>query len=105
MNGHARARKRPCRICRRWFRPDPRESETRQRACGNRECQSSPPSEDTSQLARRTTPATPQPTESIQRNQRHSPTEPLRMPSPLNQLPWDLAKDQFGGKALISLGF
>ncbi|MGA2328940.1 MAG: hypothetical protein ABSH05_21935 [Bryobacteraceae bacterium] len=32
------ARKRPCTICRRWFRPDKRVGE-RQRACGRPECQ------------------------------------------------------------------
>ena len=32
------ARKRPCTICRRWFRPNPRVG-SRQRACGNPECQ------------------------------------------------------------------
>lgn len=31
-------RKRPCRICRRWFRPDPRAGD-RQRACGSESCQ------------------------------------------------------------------
>jgi hypothetical protein len=31
-------RKRPCRICRRWFRPDPRAGE-RQRTCGTTSCQ------------------------------------------------------------------
>jgi hypothetical protein len=25
--------------------------------------------------------------------------EPLRVPAPLNRLPWDVAKDEFGGKA------
>src|ERR1035441_9224104 len=32
------ARKRPCRICRRWFRPGPRAGD-RQRACDAPECQ------------------------------------------------------------------
>ena len=32
------ARKRPCRICRRWFRPKPRVGD-RQRACGKPDCQ------------------------------------------------------------------
>jgi len=32
------ARKRPCRFCRRWFRPDPRLG-TRQYACSRAECQ------------------------------------------------------------------
>jgi hypothetical protein len=33
-----KARKKPCRICRRWFQPDARVGE-RQRACGKPECQ------------------------------------------------------------------
>ena len=33
-----RTRKRPCRICRRWFLPDPRLKE-RQMTCGQTECQ------------------------------------------------------------------
>jgi hypothetical protein len=31
-------RKRPCRVCRRWFRPDPRQKE-RQYVCGDEDCQ------------------------------------------------------------------
>lgn len=31
-------RPRPCRVCRRWFRPDPRVGE-RQKTCGRSECQ------------------------------------------------------------------
>jgi hypothetical protein len=31
-------RKRPCRICGKWFKPDPRLGE-RQKTCGNKECQ------------------------------------------------------------------
>ncbi len=31
-------RKRPCRICRRWFLPDPRAG-NRQRVCGETKCQ------------------------------------------------------------------
>ena len=45
------ARKRPCTICRRWFRPDPRVGD-RQHACGKPECQTDAPAEDPSQLAR-----------------------------------------------------
>ena len=33
-----KVRKKPCRICRRWFQPDARVGE-RQRACGKPECQ------------------------------------------------------------------
>lgn len=32
-----RTRKRPCRICRRWFLPDPRQT-GRQKICGRAEC-------------------------------------------------------------------
>lgn len=91
-----RTRKRPCRICRRWFYPDPRAGE-RQRACSNRECQA---------VRRQKTQASwraenPSYAAAYQIDQRHNNTpdpEPLRIPAPLNQLPWDLAKDEFGGK-------
>src|ERR1019366_2054339 len=88
------ARKRPCRICRRWFRRGPRAGD-RQRACDAPECQA----------ARR------QKTQASWRNrnrgyaiawridrratQAQQPPEPLRLPAPLNQLPWDVAKDHF----------
>jgi hypothetical protein len=83
-------RKRPCRICRRWFYPD-------QRACSNRECQA---------VRRQKTQArwraeNPSYAAAYRIDQRHNNTldpEPLRIPAPLNQLPWDLAKDEFGGK-------
>ena len=89
-------RKRPCRICRRWFYPDPRAGE-RQRACSNRECQA---------VRRQKTQASwraenPSYAAAYRIDQRHNNTldpEPLRIPAPLNQLPWDLAKDEFGGK-------
>ena len=38
------------------------------------------------------------------RSAQQRPPEPLRLPVPLNQLPWDLAKDEFGGKAADFLG-
>ena len=88
-------RKRPCRICRRWFYPDPRAGE-RQRACSNRECQA---------VRRQKTQATwraenPGYAAAYRIDQRHNKPdpEPLRIPAPFNQLPWDLAKDEFGGK-------
>ena len=97
------ARKRPCTICRRWFRPNPRAG-SRQRACGRPDCQK----------ARR------QKTQANWRNQNpgysiawrldrraaahpESP-EPLRLPPPLSQLPWDVAKDQFGSQGADFIG-
>lgn len=38
QEGSRMARKRPCRICRRWFTPHPRAGD-RQRVCGDRGCQ------------------------------------------------------------------
>jgi len=97
------ARKKPCTICRRWFRPNPRVRD-RQRACGNPDCQT----------ARR------QKTQANWRNQnpgysiawridRRAAAHPeapeaLRMPPPLNQLPWDVAKDQFGPQGADFIG-
>src|SRR6266481_1340325 len=96
------ARKRPCTICRRWFRPNPRVGD-RQRACGKRECQT----------ARR------QKTQANWRNRNRGyaiawridqraakpeAPEPLRMPAPLDQLPWNLAKDQFGPQGADFIG-
>ena len=38
MIQRAAVKKRPCCICRRWFRPDPRVG-ARQRTCGDKQCQ------------------------------------------------------------------
>ena len=97
------ARKRPCRICRRWFRPDPRVG-VRQRACHAPECQT----------ARR------QKTQASWRGrnpgygigyridrraaQVPQPPEPLRLAPPLNQLPWWVAKDQFSPQGADFIG-
>ena len=37
MGDQAYTRKRPCSVCRRWFRPHPRQKD-RQRTCGDPEC-------------------------------------------------------------------
>jgi ParB/RepB/Spo0J family partition protein len=36
--------------------------------------------------------------------QTQPPPEPLRLPAPLNQLPWDVAKDQFGSQGADFIG-
>ena len=38
MKQRRKSRKRPCRICRKWFYPDPRVGE-RQKTCGKKNCQ------------------------------------------------------------------
>jgi len=92
-----RTRKPPCRTCLRWFYPDPRPGD-RQRTCGKPECQT---------VRRKKTQANwraqnPSYAAAYRINQRHpnpdSEPEPLRVPPPLHQLPWDLAKEEFGGK-------
>src|SRR5829696_646283 len=90
------ARKRPCRMCRRWFYPDRRAGE-RQRTCSNPACQA---------IRRQKTQANwragnPGYAAAWRIDQRHNNTpdpEPLRIAAPFNKLPWDVAKDEFGGK-------
>src|SRR5271169_850224 len=97
------ARKRPCAICRRWFRPDPRVG-NRQHACGKPECQVSR-RQKTQAGWRHRNPGYAIAWRIDQRAaQTPSPPEPLRLPAPLNQLPWDLAKDQFGPPGADFLG-
>ena len=96
------ARKRPCCICRRWFRPNPRIG-SRQRACGKRDCQTARRKQKQKAwrernpdyfIARR-----------IQdRSQQDRAAEPLRLPPPLSQLPWDIAQSQFGTQGADFIG-
>ena len=96
------ARKRPCSICRHWFRPDPRVG-ARQRACGKPECQAA----RRSQTQARWRAANPGYAATYRIDQRHArkpPPEPLRVPAPLDQLPWEVAKDEFGAKGSDFIG-
>jgi hypothetical protein len=97
-----KARKKPCRICRRWFQPDPRVGE-RQRVCGKPECQTARRQKTQADWRKRN------PDYAIawrldQRAAQAPPPEPLRFPAPLNQLPWEFAKDQFGPQAADFIG-
>src|ERR1022692_2620351 len=97
------ARKRPCAICRQWFRPDARTG-SRQHACGKPECQTSR-RQKTQASWRRRNPGYAIAYRIDQRAaQTESPPEPLRMAAPLNQLPWDVAKDQFGPQGADFIG-
>jgi len=82
-------------ICRRWFRPDPRVG-VRQRACGDPGCQTAR-RQKTQAGWRNRNPGYSIACRIDQRlaAQPEAP-EPMRMPPPLNQLPWNVAKDQFG---------
>jgi len=96
------ARKRPCCVCHRWFRPDNRVG-LRQHACSKPECQA---------LRRRKQQAAWRARHpdyfAGRRIQARMVLEdrpvPLRLPPPLNQLPWDIAQSEFGAQGADFLG-
>src|ERR1700686_3305141 len=88
------AGKRPCSICRRWFRPDPRVGD-RQHVCGKPECQTGR-RQKTQASWRRRNPGYGIAWRIDLREAGTEEPEPLRLPVPLNQLPWDVAKDPLG---------
>ena len=96
------ARKRPCTICRRWFRPNPRVG-SRQRACGSSDCQKAR-RQKTQANWRSRNPGYSIAWRIDQRAAQPEAPEPLRLPAPLNQLPWDVAKDQFGSQGSDFIG-
>jgi len=99
----AAPRKRPCSICRRWFRPDPRIG-NRQHACGKSECQTSRRQKTQARWRRRNQDYAIAYRLDQRKAQAPPPPEPLRLPVPLNQLPWEFAKDQFGPQGTDFIG-
>src|SRR5439155_21154244 len=98
----ADAPKRPCCVCRRWFRPDPRIG-SRQRACRNPDCQAA--RRQKKQRAWRERNLDYFIARRIQdRSQQDRPPEPLCLPPPLSQLPWDIAQSQFGTEGADFIG-
>jgi hypothetical protein len=94
--------KRPCCICRQWFRPDPRVG-ARQRTCGQRECQEG--RRRRMQAAWRARSTDYFIARRIQaREVLRQPPEPLRLPPPLSRLPWDIAQSEFGVKGADFIG-
>ena len=96
-------RKRPCSICRHWFRPDSRVG-LRQRVCGKPECQTER-RKRTQANWRAKNPDYGAGYRIQQRGAQEQPPEPLRLPAPLGRLPWDLAKDEFGPKGSDFIAF
>lgn len=95
-------RPRPCRFCRKWFRPHPRVGE-RQRACSAAECRKKSRASTQAKwrsgnssyfVARRI----------VARGASERAPEPLRVRRPLDRLPWDLAQDEFGVQGADLLG-
>jgi len=95
-------RKRPCCICRHWFRPDPRVG-VRQRACRQAECQAAR-RRQTQAAWRARNPDYFIARRIQERGALPQPPEPLRLPAPLSQLPWDIAQDEFGVKGTDFIG-
>ena len=96
------ARKRPCTICRRWFRPNPRVGD-RQRACGRPQCQTARRKKTQADWRDRN-PGYGVAWRIDERATGPEAPEPLRLPAPLNQLPGDFAKDQFGPQGADFIG-
>ncbi len=94
--------KRQCSICRRWFRPDPRVG-ARQCACSQPECQAARRKKTQAAWCARN-PGYDAGRRILARSALARPPEPLRLPPPLSQLPWDVAQDQFGVKGADFIG-
>ena len=94
--------KRPCCVCRRWFRPDNRVG-PRQQACSKPACQAV--RRRKRQAAWRARNPDYFAGRRIQaRMTVDPPPEPLRLPSPLKRLPWDIAQSEFGVQGADFIG-
>ena len=90
-------KKRPCGICRRWFYPDRRVG-TRQRACAEQSCQVARRARTQASWRRRNPDYFTARRLQLRRVSKEEgvAVEPLQLPPPLSQLPWDIAQDEFG---------
>ena len=86
--------KKPCRQCRRWFRPDVRVGE-RQHTCSRKECQTKRRQKNQSLWRARHPDYFSGQRLQTRKGMVPSP-EPLRLPPPLSKLPWDIARQEIG---------
>ena len=96
------SRRKPCSICRRWFRPDPRIG-SRQRACRNPDCQAARRVQ-TQRTWRDSRPDYFTARRIRERGDIDRVPEPLQLPPPLSRLPWDIAQDEFGVQGADFIG-
>ena len=98
-------KKRPCRICRRWFYPDRRVGE-RQRACSEVSCQEARRARTQASWRRRNPDYFTARRLQLRRvsQEEGAVLEPLQLPPPLSHLPWDMAQDEFGPVGTDFLG-
>ena len=99
----AGTKKKPCTICRRWFQPEP-QVVARQRSCNSPVCRAAL-RKKTQASYRKRNPDYAVAWRLDQRvNQTKPPAEPLHLPKPLDQLPWNAAKDEFSPYCLDFIG-
>jgi hypothetical protein len=94
-----RTRKRPCTICRRWFQTEP-QVVVRQRCCKNPVCRVTLRRKTQTGWRNRNPEYAATRRLDQRANQINPPAEPLRIPAPLDKLPWDLAKDEFSPQGI-----
>ena len=95
-------RKKPCCICRRWFMPNVRVG-GRQRTCGRPECKKALRKKN--QAAWRARNPDYFTAWRIQtRTAAEQEPRLLRFSSPLTNLPWDIAREEFGAKGTNFIG-
>jgi len=95
-------KKRPCSICRRWFRPDVRVG-SRQHTCNRPECQAAR-RKKTQASWRKRNPGYARAFRIQSRSDTKPPPQSMRLPAPLSDLPWDMAQEEFGIKGAAFVG-
>ena len=96
------AAKKPCRICRRWFRPDVRVGD-KQHTCSRPECQAAR-LKQTQASWRARNPDYFVAWRIQARAALEGKPRQARLPSPLSKLPWDIAEEEFGAKGAVFIG-
>src|SRR5450755_3720353 len=96
-------KKRPCTICRRWFQPEP-QVVVRQRSCKNPVCRAALRKKTQASWRKRNPDYAVTRRLDQRASQTKPPAEPLRFPKPLDQLPWNVAKDEFSPYGIDFIG-
>ena len=99
----AGTKKRPCTICRRWFQPEP-QVPARQRACNKPDCQTARRQKTQASWRKRNPDYATFWRLEQRAKQQDPPAKPLRIPPPLDKLPWEVAKDEFSPYAIDFIG-
>jgi hypothetical protein len=94
--------KRPCSICRRWFRPDVRVG-SRQHTCNRPECQEAR-RKKTQASWRKRNPGYARAFRIQSRSETKPPPKIKHLPTPLSDLPWDIAQEAFGLEGASFIG-